>query len=95
MIELYLNIQTPVPDVSTVNLNNFTCNLLETRQLYNHAMHVKNWNRMQNAPDLGVFYKCEKYSLMLHIISLGALFSQNVKYWYEICDVLVSIFHVL
>ena len=33
MIELYLNIQTPVQDVSTVNLNNFTCNLLETRQL--------------------------------------------------------------
>ena len=33
MFELYLNILTPVPDVSTVNLNNFTCNLLEMRQL--------------------------------------------------------------
>ena len=32
---------------------------------------------------------------MLHIISLRAQISQNVKYWYEICDVLVPIFHAL
>ena len=30
---------------------------------------------------------------MLHIISLRAQISQNVKYWYEICDVLVPILH--
>ena len=29
---------------------------------------------------------------MLHIISLCAQVSQNVKYWYEKCDVLVPIF---
>ena len=32
---------------------------------------------------------------MLHIILLRAHFSQNVKYWYEIHDVLVPIFHAL
>ena len=62
-------------------------------------MHVKNTNRMQNAADLGgggVFYQCEEYAFMLHIISLCALHvSQNVKYWYEIRDVLVSIFQSL
>ena len=25
---------------------------------------VKNWNRMQNAADLGVFYQCEEYARM-------------------------------
>ena len=30
---------------------------------------------------------------MLHIISLRAQISQNVKYWYEICDILVPILH--
>ena len=29
---------------------------------------------------------------MLHIISLRAQISQNVKYWYGICNVLVPIF---
>ena len=29
---------------------------------------------------------------MLHIISLCAQISQNVKYWYEKCDVLVPFF---
>ena len=29
---------------------------------------------------------------MLHIISLHAQISQNVKYWHETCDVLVPIF---
>ena len=58
-------------------------------------MHVKNWNRMLNAADLGVFYQCEEYACILHIISLRAHFSQNVKYWYEIRDVLVPIFHAL
>ena len=32
---------------------------------------------------------------MLHIFSLRAQISQNVKYWYEICDVLVPILHAL
>ena len=53
---------------------------------------------MQNAADLGVgevFYRCEDCACMLHIISLRAQISQNVKYWYEICDVLVPIFQAL
>ena len=58
-------------------------------------MHVKNWNRMQNAADVGVFYKCGEYACMLHIILLHAHFSQNVNYWYEIRDVLVPMFHEL
>ena len=41
-------------------------------------------------------YRCRKNIIcMLHIISLRAQISQNVKYWYEICDVLVPIFHAL
>ena len=50
---------------------------------------------MQNAADLGVFYQCEEYAFMLHIILQCAHFSQNVKYWYEIRDVLAPIFHAL
>ena len=58
---------------------------------------MKNRNLIQNAADLAVHvvYQCEEYACMLHIIFLRALFSQNVKYLYEICDVLASIFHVL
>ena len=48
---------------------------------------------MQNAADMGVFYQCEEYACMLHIISLHAHFSQNAKYWFEIRDVLEPIFH--
>ena len=44
---------------------------------------------MQNAADLGVCL----YAYMLHFIFLSAQVSQNVKYWYEIRDVLVPIFH--
>ena len=33
VIDLRLNILTPVPDVSTVKLMELTCNLLEPRQL--------------------------------------------------------------
>ena len=47
---------------------------------------------MQNAADFGVFYQCEEYARMLRIILLRAHFSQNVRYWYEIRDVLVPIF---
>ena len=52
---------------------------------------------MRNAVDLGVFYRCEDCASLLHIhvLSLRAQISQNVKYWYEICDVLVPIFHAL
>ena len=49
-------------------------------------MHVKNWNRMQNAADLGgggVFYQCEEYACMLHIISLRAHFSQKIVSEYD------------
>ena len=54
---------------------------------------MKNWNRLQNAADLGFFYRCEDCACMLHIFSLRAQISQNVKYWYEICDILVPILH--
>ena len=53
-------------------------------------MHVKNWNRLQSAADFGCILSM---GCMLHIISLSALISQNVKYWFEICDDLVPIFH--
>ena len=39
-----------------------------------------------------VFYRCEDCACMLHIISLRAQISQSVKYWYEICYVLVPYF---
>ena len=55
-------------------------------------MHVKKWNRMQNAADLGCIYQCDEYACTLHMILLRAHFSQNVKYWYEIRDVLVPFF---
>ena len=41
----------------------------------------------------GVFHRCEDCACMLHIISLRAQISQNVKYWYDICEKLVPIFH--
>ena len=56
---------------------------------------LKNWNRLQNAADFGCYYRCEDCATMLHIISLRAQISQNAKYWYEICDVLVPILHAL
>ena len=40
-------------------------------------------------------YMSKNIICMLHIISLCAQISQNVKYWYEKCDVLVPIFHAL
>ena len=43
----------------------------------------------------GVFYWCKACACMLHIISLRAQISQNVRYWYAIYDVLVPIFHAL
>ena len=42
-----------------------------------------------------VFYRCEDCACMQLIISLRAKISQNGKYCYEICDVLVPIFHAL
>ena len=50
---------------------------------------------MQNIADLGVFYQCEEYAFLPHIILLHAHFSLNVKYWYEVRDVLVQFFHAL
>ena len=43
----------------------------------------------------GVFYQCEEYAFIRHIHLLRAHFSQNMKYWYEVRDVLVPIFHAL
>ena len=58
---------------------------------------------MQNAADLGVFYRCEDCACMLHIISLRAQIHkmQNigmkyVMYWCQFftrCEELVPIFH--
>ena len=51
----------------------------------------------------GIFYQCEEYACLLHIILLRARISQNVKYWYELrdiwyqfftrCEELVPVFH--
>ena len=80
----------------------FICNLFEPRYkitCLNHVIkpwhYVKNWNQMQNAADSGCIYRCEYCACMRHIISLRAQISQNVKYWYEICDLLVPLFHAL
>ena len=43
-------------------------------------MHVKNWSRKQNTADLGVFYQCEEYAFMLHIIILREHFSRTVNF---------------
>ena len=40
----------------------------------------------------GIFYQCEEYTYMLHIILLRAHFSQNEKCCYEIRDLLVPFF---
>ena len=55
-------------------------------------MYVKKWNRRQNAANWGIFYQFEEHACMLHILSLLAHFSQNVKYWYEMRDILVPNF---
>ena len=43
----------------------------------------------------GVFYQCEEYARMFYKICLRAYFSQSVRYWYEICYILVPTFHML
>ena len=71
-------------------------------------MHVKNWNRMQNAADLGGIWGYfmnvkNSHACYVHIISLRAHFHKMcnigmkcVTYWYQIftcCEELVPIFH--
>ena len=66
---------------------------------------VKNGNQMQNAAYFffffflggggGAFYQCEEYAYMLYKIWLLACFSQSVRYWYEICNIFLPIFHVM
>ena len=74
IIDIPLNIPTPVPEVPTVKLTKLICNLLKF-----YATHVKNGNRMQNVADFffffffgcrggGVFYQCEEYTCMLYEI---------------------------
>ena len=41
--------------------------------------------------DVKIAHCCYIYNR--HVLSLRAQISQNVKYWYEICDILVPIFH--
>ena len=50
---------------------------------------------MQTAADWGVFYQCEEYACMLHIVLLRLHCLQNVKKLFKIRDVLVPIFHAL
>ena len=50
---------------------------------------------MQNAAAFEGIYQCEEYACMLHIILIRGHISQSVKYWYEICDILVPMFHAL
>ena len=51
---------------------------------------------MQNAADFGGYIIYVKIAhAYFNLILLRAQISQNVKYWYEICDVLVPIFHAL
>ena len=72
----------------------FICNLFEPRYtILTYMRRIEIECKMQQI--WGVFYRCEDCACMLHIISLRAQISQNVKYWYEICDVLVPIFHAL
>ena len=60
----------------------------------NHVIKCKELESIVECSRFGVFfYQCEDCACMLHIISLRAQISQNVKYWYEICDVLVPILH--
>ena len=51
---------------------------------------VKNWTRAQNAADLGGYFINVKNTHVLY----RAYFSQR-RYWYEIGDVFVPIFHML
>ena len=81
---------TPVPDFSTVKLMKFICNLFEPR--YKILTLCEELDQKQIKE---VFFRCEDCACMLYLISLHAQISQNVKYWYEICDVLVPIFHAL
>ena len=59
---------------------------------------VKNWNRrmqMQLIWGGGYFYQCEEYACMLYEIGRFVYCLQSMRNWYEICDVLVPIFHML
>ena len=64
----------------------------------NHV--IKSWHICEELKSIAkcsrfgvLFYRCEDCACKLHIISLRAQISQKVKYWYEICDVLVPILH--
>ena len=50
---------------------------------------------MQNSADLGGGGGRYFIDVKIAHASHRAQISQNVKYWYEICDVLVPIFHAL
>ena len=72
----------------------FICNLFEPRyKILTYMWRIGIECKMQQI--WGVSYRCEDCACMLHIISLRAQISRNVKYWYEICDVLVPICYAL
>ena len=82
------------PMTRTVKHMQVICKLFEPRyEILPYMWRIGIECKMQQI--LGVFYRCEEFACMLHIISLRAQVSQNVKYWYEICDVLFTIFHAL
>ena len=79
------------------NVNNWYQIITDVKNWYLIAIDVsnktvKNWNRMQNAAD---FYQCEENACMLYEIGLCTFCLLSMRNWYEICDVLVPIFHML
>ena len=58
--------------------------------------NVKNWNRMQNAEEFGGILSMSGIRMYAIIMKFDfvRIFLQRVKYWYEICDVLVPIIRV-
>ena len=82
------------PMTTTVKHMQVICKLFEPRyKILPYMWRIGIECKMQQIWE--VFYRCEEFACMLHTISLRAQISQNVKYWYEICNVLVPIFHAL
>ena len=96
VIDLHLNGLNPVPEVSTVTTyQTFRLPVNNSFHIYKGMPRV--WRigiecEMQQI--WGAFYQCEEWACLLCEVWLRMYFSQSVCYWYEICDVLVPIFHV-
>ena len=76
------------------------CHMLKFPSIFiNYALHVKNWNRLQNAADLGeggggyfISVTNTKCYIKFDFLRVSHI---RVRYWYEIRDILIPIFHVL